>query len=60
MIITVVISDCCCYTLLFTVNTAAVLDRENQVQALGMGVFLMGAQLGHLEWAPVPGTLRYG
>jgi len=27
-------------------------------RALGMSFFLMGAQLGHLEWAPLPGTLR--
>jgi len=27
---------------------------------LGMSFFLMGAWLGHLEWAPLPGTLRYG
>jgi len=29
-------------------------------KTLGMRFFLMGAQLGHLKWAPLPGTLRYG
>jgi hypothetical protein len=26
----------------------------------GWASLLMGAQLGNLAWAPVPGTLRYG
>jgi len=29
-------------------------------KALGMSFYRMGAQLGHLEWPPLPGTLRYG
>ena len=29
-------------------------------KALGMRFFLMGAQLGRLEWGPLTGTLRYG
>jgi len=29
-------------------------------KALGMSFFLMGAQLGHMEWPHLPGTLRCG
>ena len=29
-------------------------------KALGMSFFLVGAQLGHLVWAPLPGTSRCG
>ena len=29
-------------------------------KALGMAFLFMGAQLGNLEWAHLPGTLRYG
>ena len=29
-------------------------------KALGMSFFLMAAHLGHLEWAPLPGSLRCG
>ena len=29
-------------------------------KALRMGISLHGAQLGNLEWAHLPGTLRYG
>jgi len=31
-----------------------------EMKALGMSFFFMGAQLGHLEWAPLPGSLRCG
>jgi len=29
-------------------------------KALGMSFFLIGAQMGSLDWAPLPGNLRYG
>jgi hypothetical protein len=29
-------------------------------KAMGLASLFMGAQLGKLEWAHLPGTLRYG